>query len=105
MKSKSSTAAVYRGSYGKFLETLREKTGASPEAEAIPRLLRAIADEGGKLGMKALIGRSSLSPLQLVRAVELMRSQELVTIESGAQDDVVQLTPVGQNVARLEAAR
>jgi hypothetical protein len=102
MKSKSS--GTYEGSYGTFLETLRLPATEGLDESLIARILKTIETQGGKTTMKDLLGRIDVAPIQLVKAVETMKNQDIVRVTSTPSDDLVELTQVGQSVAKLTSS-
>jgi DNA-binding MarR family transcriptional regulator len=95
----------FQGTYGKFLETLNAPADKGDGDPAMRRVLQALAASDGKSRMKALLEATGLSPIQLVRTVESMKSQGLLSVATAEGDDVAELTPLGQSVAKLETAK
>lgn len=97
----SKPSATYQGSYGKFLDTLRQPASEASEQSILSPVLKVLDEGGGEMGMKDLLGRLKVAPILLVKAVELLKTQCLVTVTSTAADDVVLLTDTGRSVAKL----
>ena len=89
----------YAGSYGRFLEALRRPSDDQQEATTILRTLRS---RGGAAGMKELLDVTKLAPIQLVKAVEQLQDQHVVSIKPRDDDDFVELTSLGQAASKLE---
>jgi len=95
---------TYQGSYGKFLETLKAPTEAGAHSAALD-LLRLLADAGGKMAMKSMLDKAGMPTLQLVKTVEAMKDQDLVSVTTVGEDDVAELTATGETVVKLETSR
>jgi hypothetical protein len=94
----------YQGSYGKFLETLKTPTDKGAQSDAMD-LLRLLADAGGRMAMKSLLDKVEMPTLQLVKAVEALQDQDLVTVTTAGDDDMCELTATGKTVVKLESSR
>ena len=103
---RKSTAGSSRSSYGAFLETLREAIEAEPYHQQLPKdLLLVLEAQQGPMKMRKLAGTINTPIILLVKTIEQLKQQEILTITPTDDDELVELTPTGHRIARLEQSQ
>lgn len=91
----------YRGSFGKFLETMRETPRERQQADNAAILLKHLNQQGGKMPLKQLLAETGLPVIDLVKTIEDMQTSHWLSVSHIHQDDIVELTETGRWAAGL----
>jgi predicted transcriptional regulator len=98
MEKKSSSDA-----FGTFLQSVQRYRQESAEgpARSIPQRLLRQLQESGPTPVVELMPQSELSFTELAEVLKEMEAADFITIQRVSGEEMVELTPVGEKVARF----